>query len=76
VRLVKHKANGKYYALKVLKKHEVIRLKQVEHIMSEKSILAQVNHPFIVRLYVATPLPCQADLAWLREGTDCVTSGV
>jgi len=50
VRLVKHKANGKYYALKVLKKHEVIRLKQVEHIMSEKSILAQVNHPFIVRL--------------------------
>jgi serine/threonine protein kinase len=50
VRLIRHKANSKYYALKILKKHEVIRLKQVEHIMSEKAILAQVNHPFIVRL--------------------------
>jgi len=50
VRLVKHKGNGKYYALKVLKKHEVIRLKQVEHIMSEKAILSMINHPFIVRL--------------------------
>ena len=56
VRLVKHKGNGKYYALKVLKKHEVIRLKQVEHIMSEKAILSMINHPFIVRLY-ASPRP-------------------
>ena len=76
MRLVKHKANGKYYALKVLKKHEVIRLKQVEHIMSEKSILAQVNHPFIVRLYVAKPLPVSGGFRLAARMTDCVTSGV
>jgi len=42
-----------YYALKMLKKSEIIRLKQVEHIKSEKSILSQINHPFIVVLYAS-----------------------
>ncbi|KAF9897456.1 serine/threonine protein kinase, AGC, partial [Lobosporangium transversale] len=37
--------------MKVLKKVEVVRLKQVEHINSEKQILAQVNFPFIVNLH-------------------------
>ncbi|KAL7753400.1 cytochrome c oxidase subunit 1 [Sorochytrium milnesiophthora] len=39
-----------YYAMKVLKKSEVVRLRQVEHMNSEKAILAQINHPFIVNL--------------------------
>jgi len=37
-------------ALKCLKKTEIIRLKQIEHVKSEKKILALVNHPFIVNL--------------------------
>eukprot|EP00928_Gymnodinium_smaydae_P076686 TRINITY_DN5974_c0_g1_i1.p1 TRINITY_DN5974_c0_g1~~TRINITY_DN5974_c0_g1_i1.p1 ORF type:complete len:398 (+),score=87.29 TRINITY_DN5974_c0_g1_i1:224-1417(+) len=37
-------------AIKILKKSEVIRLKQVEHIRSEKQILASLEHPFIVNL--------------------------
>lgn len=37
--------------MKMLKKAEVVRLKQVEHINSEKEILAQINHPFLVNLY-------------------------
>lgn len=36
--------------MKVLKKFEVVRLKQVEHINSEKQILSQVHFPFIVNL--------------------------
>ena len=51
VRLVRHKNTGKYFALKILKKSEVIRLKQVEHIRSEKDILARIDHPFIVLLF-------------------------
>ena len=51
VRLVKHKATGKFYALKALKKSEVIRLKQVEHIRSEKDILSRIDHSFIVHLF-------------------------
>ncbi|KAF9370548.1 hypothetical protein CPB97_002651 [Podila verticillata] len=37
--------------MKVLKKTEVVRLKQVEHINSEKQILSQVHFPFIVNLF-------------------------
>lgn len=41
----------KYYALKIMKKLEVVRLKQVEHIRNEKEILMAINHPFLVTLY-------------------------
>jgi len=42
-----------YFALKMLKKTEIIRLKQVEHIKAEKNILTRINHPFIVNLYAS-----------------------
>ncbi len=38
------------YALKMLKKTEIVRLNQVDHIKSEKKILLQIQHPFIVCL--------------------------
>ena len=38
-------------ALKMLKKKEMIRLKQVDHVKSEKTILERVSHPFIIELY-------------------------
>ncbi|RKP09664.1 kinase-like domain-containing protein [Thamnocephalis sphaerospora] len=50
VHLVQHRETGVYYAMKVLKKSEVVRLKQVEHIVNEKSILEQTRHPFLVNL--------------------------
>jgi protein kinase A len=37
--------------MKVLKKSEVVRLKQVEHINSERAILERIRHPFVVELY-------------------------
>ena len=50
VRLVKDKSDGAFYALKILKKHAIIRLKQVEHIKSEVALLSKISHPFIVNL--------------------------
>jgi hypothetical protein len=50
VHLVQLKSTGAYYAMKVLKKSEVVRLKQVEHIVNEKSILERTRHPFLVNL--------------------------
>ena len=32
----------------MLKKAEILRLKQVDHIISENTILSQINHPFLV----------------------------
>eukprot|EP01112_Ceratiomyxa_fruticulosa_P001789 TRINITY_DN1195_c0_g2_i1.p1 TRINITY_DN1195_c0_g2~~TRINITY_DN1195_c0_g2_i1.p1 ORF type:complete len:464 (-),score=68.51 TRINITY_DN1195_c0_g2_i1:327-1718(-) len=51
VYLVRHRPSQRFFAMKTLKKSEVVRLKQVEHINSEKSILSSINHPFIVNLY-------------------------
>jgi protein kinase A/protein kinase X len=50
---VKHKSEppeAEPLALKCLKKSEIIRLKQIEHVKSEKKILETINHPFIVNL--------------------------
>ncbi|CEJ02592.1 Putative cAMP-dependent protein kinase 9 [Rhizopus microsporus] len=49
--LTKFKPSNKYYAMKVLKKSEVVRLKQVEHLLSEKKILSSIRFPFIVDLF-------------------------
>ncbi|KAI8084286.1 camp-dependent protein kinase 10 [Gilbertella persicaria] len=49
--LSKQKNTKKYYAIKVLKKADIVRLKQVEHINSERQVLSQLNFPFIVQLY-------------------------
>ncbi len=48
VRISKSKQTGKYHAIKVLKKAEIIKLKQVDHIMNEVRILSIVDHPFLV----------------------------
>jgi len=50
--LVRLKAGtGRYYALKAIKKSDLVRLKQEKQILNEKIILKAVKHPFIVELY-------------------------
>jgi len=49
--LAKDRNNNEYYALKILKKAEIIRLKQVDHVISENTILSNINHPFIVHRF-------------------------
>ncbi len=48
VRLAKNKKNGEYFAMKILKKADIIKLKQVDHVISENTILADIDHPFLV----------------------------
>ena len=50
VRFATHKATKSVWAIKMLKKSEVVRLQQVEHMISEKNILSGLDNPFIVRL--------------------------
>ena len=72
------KSANSYYALKVLSMHEVIRLKQVDHVKNEKSILLEINHPFLVdmiwhykddrNLYMLFPYICGGELfSYLRS---------
>ncbi|GJE86953.1 cAMP dependent protein kinase [Phanerochaete sordida] len=39
------------FAMKVLRKTDIVRLRQVEHVNAERYILSRVRHPFIVDLY-------------------------
>lgn len=51
--LVREKATGVIYAMKVLKKDYIIRKNQVEHTKTERSVLGHVRHPYIVGLVKA-----------------------
>ena len=53
VRFCTHTGTGSIWAMKMLKKSEVLRLQQVEHILSEKSILSALDHPNIVKMVAA-----------------------
>ncbi|XP_003740516.1 cAMP-dependent protein kinase catalytic subunit PRKX [Galendromus occidentalis] len=44
------RARNEFYALKIMRIEDVIRLKQVDHVRSEKTILQHVHHPFIIKL--------------------------
>eukprot|EP01135_Chromosphaera_perkinsii_P007602 Nk52_evm58s914 gene=Nk52_evmTU58s914 len=50
VLLCKEKGQKNYFAIKVIKKDVVIRLKQVEHTANEKNILLCIDCPFIIKL--------------------------
>ncbi|KAG6853513.1 cAMP-dependent protein kinase catalytic subunit [Blastosporella zonata] len=51
VHLVRSKHNLRFYAIKVLNKDKVVKLKQVEHTNNEQHMLEAVQHPFIINLW-------------------------
>jgi serine/threonine protein kinase len=51
--MVRHKVDQRVYAMKSLKKEQVLKRKQYEHTLAERRILANLEHPFIVSLRFA-----------------------
>ncbi|XP_059504701.1 RAC-gamma serine/threonine-protein kinase isoform X4 [Chiloscyllium punctatum] len=48
--LVKEKATGKYYAMKILKKEIIIAKDEVAHTLTESRVLKNTRHPFLTSL--------------------------
>ena len=51
VHLVQSRHNHRFYAIKVLKKAQVVKMKQIEHTNDERRMLSRVRHPFLVTLW-------------------------
>ncbi len=49
--LAKNKKTGEFSAMKRLKKADIIKLRQVDHVISENTILSNIDHPFLVSFY-------------------------
>ena len=58
MRLARSKKTGEYFAMKILKKADIIKLKQVDHVISENTILADIDHPFLVCICPHQHLNC------------------
>jgi len=57
VMLVKHKGSDDIFAMKTMRKENVVKRNQVQHTQSERNVLEVVNHPFIVNLHYAFQTP-------------------
>ncbi|OZJ04243.1 hypothetical protein BZG36_04242 [Bifiguratus adelaidae] len=57
VYLAKKKKTGDFYAIKILKKEDMIRKNMVTHVLAEKRVLSLSKTPFVVKLYFAFSSP-------------------
>ena len=48
VRIEKNKKSGDYFAMKIMKKIDILKSKQADHIANEIKILAMINHQFVI----------------------------
>lgn len=51
VRICTERATGNKYACKILKKDQLVKMKQTKYVKSERDILLQMQHHNISRLY-------------------------
>lgn len=68
VTVVAHRTTRFIYALKSMRKTDIVKLKQVEHVANEKTILKASRHPFIVRMYVLAHAHANLSPLWRSRG--------
>lgn len=53
VMMVTHKRDGGIFAMKMLRKENIVKRNQVQHTQTERRVLESVSHPFLVSLHYA-----------------------
>ena len=53
VMLVRKHSNGLLYAMKSLQKRKMQRMKQAQHVLTERDVVQNIRHPFLVNLCFA-----------------------
>jgi len=48
--LVKKKDTKETFAMKILKKENIQKRNQEEHVIIERNVLAEIKHPFVVKM--------------------------
>ena len=48
VKIAKNKKKGEFVAIKIMKKMEILKSKQADHISNEIKILSMIEHPFVI----------------------------
>jgi len=51
VRLVQKKDTGHVYAMKILRKADMLEKEQVAHVRAERDILVEADHQWVVKMY-------------------------
>ncbi|CAG0913090.1 unnamed protein product [Notodromas monacha] len=51
VRLVQKKDTGHVYAMKILRKEDMLQKEQVAHVRAERDILVEADHQWVVKMY-------------------------
>ena len=63
VKIAKDKKTGEFVAMKIMKKAEIIKSKQADHISNEIKILSMIDHPFVITFGGFTQDECNLYLA-------------
>jgi len=48
---VVHAPSGKKYALKMINRDQVMKRKQTKHIINERALMSELDHPFVTKLH-------------------------
>lgn len=51
--LARKKDTGRLYAIKILRKDQIFSENQIKPILSERRVLEQLDHPFVIKLHWA-----------------------
>ena len=74
VRLVQKIDNGHIYAMKVLRKSEMVEKEQVAHVRAERDILVEADHQWVVKMFYSFQDPANLYLVMeFLPGGDMMT---